>query len=341
MTFAQRNPQALAALLENVDSASITDETLRGTIDKVKSQPRESLGAGLKIEQNLRAQGTSIGAVMQLADSPQGLVDLLLDSKQRNALFKGNADLIGEAMFGYEKQAAEALPGITDPAQRSAAEAQLNFFRFLNTSAKQSEGPKQAVNVRAIYTLFEEIDGSAFSKSDPANTRKVLTGMLGMITGDKESAKLLTADNVSSFFANEKNAAAFSKFFATINPGRLSATSGNNLRGLVNELKKHWGNRQHGIADILDDRDSVVTMMELAKKPPQPFQSYAGDWGLPMVLNWAGTEFFWNIHGATKDMAENRESIEAITAALRNAGVQSGGAAAPTARPKGQSATVQ
>ncbi len=341
LKFAQRDPAALATLLEGTDEAAITDPDLKKQVDTVKSQPKESLGAGMQIEANLNARGTSIGAVMTLVQTPSTLVKTMLNGSERDTIFEGNVDLIGNAMGGYEKQQAAELAKLTDPAARNAAEAQLSFYRFLNTGQKDAQGVNHAVNVAAIRDLFKAIESSPANKADPKRTEDVLVGMFGMLTGNEKDAKRLTADNVSTFFADEANARAFGTFFKTIKTGRLPSDKGKDLRGFVNALKNNWGDRTHGLNDVFDDRASVAKVLELVQNPPSAWPSFPGDWGLPEMINGAGTWFFWNVSGATKDMAENRGSIESISTALRNAGVNTDSASKPAKRAPAQTPTLQ
>lgn len=316
MKFAQRDPGALAALLDGVDTTKDMDEAQRTQIESAKQQPKASLGPIMKIDANLRKHGTSIGAVAQAADSPEALVNMLLDRTQRTALFAGNAELIGQAMRGYEKQTQAALPALTNPAERSAAEAQLNFFRFMNTGSPDAQGTWRATNVRAINTLFTQIEGSAFSASHPKATRQVLTGMLELMTGNPGASKKLDSNLVAAFFADEKNAAAFGQFLATINPGRLPSTEGNDVRGLATALKKHWGTKDKGLRDILDSPSAVAFLLSGAGGSPIIINELSGvsRWIADAGNGWFGTP--------PVDIGDNLSTLGAIQQALISAGVE-------------------
>lgn len=333
--FGQRNPAALADLLAGIDTSAIADDKMKADLEAAKAVPKESLDSAMKLEERLTERGTSIGAVVKMADSPESLVKFMLDDTQRGNLFNGNTGLIAQTIAGYEKELAAKLPGIKDPAKRDEAETTLNFYRFLNTGEKG-----KAVNIEAIHELFRAVDGSAYSKANPKRTENVLVGMFGMLTGDEAAAKKMHAAEVAQFFADPTNAQAFTRFFNKINPNRLSNGKGENLRGFVAALKKHWGDRTHGLADVFDDQQSITKILELVQNPPQAWTSFPGDWGIPNMVNKAGEWVFWNVSGATKDMADNRDSIEAISTALRDAGVSSNGAAKPAKRATGNATAI-
>lgn len=300
VNFAAKNPGAVDQLLGHIEEGKLTDPELRTTVQGLKNLTPGARRAGLAVEANLRQAGTSTDEIFGAFGTVDGIAAMMLNRDMR-AKLAPNIDNIGRLAW----------------AQAPKVEGDMRaLYQFLGT-ARTENGVKHAVNIEAMVGLFNDLGSNPGNQgAHEGRTRAVVTGMLGLMTGDQKAANRLNADNISQFFGDPKNVQAFAKFFKTLNPGMLPQDKGHDLRGLVTTLKANWP----AMADILDDKASVQALLEKARDPKSGSAR-------PISEMWGVTKFLvtktsvGRLYDVTQDIADNFEALGKLQKALSDAGV--------------------
>lgn len=281
-------------LFQGVDLNQIPAR-IRPQIQMVVENP-ELARAGQAIERDLAARGTSIAQIQAQMVDAQG--NLSMPQVVAFMLNGANRDIMRPHTEAI-RQLAET--GARDTTRNYTAE-QRAAMTFMATNAG---GP---VNVNALLSMFDTIGRNPYNNSSPAAGQRahaVITGMMGIITGDENLVGLLNADNVSQFFSDpqRQNAAAFGRMLNSLNTDALTPA----MRTAVANLRSHWGNASSGLVDVLDDRASVQYMLENRNTQ----QSSMTSW---MPYSWQAA--LGGIVGVPDDIRQNLEHLDVVRQAL-------------------------
>lgn len=275
-----------------------------------------------RVENHFAAQGASFMPLIQDLTRPQAgnkpassatmadrVVDLMLDPQKRGLFMDG----------GVTRELATI---ITEESNKpTVAAAQRPYMRFLG----HVEGG-QAWNLNLTLKLAQRVGDNPANRQNPHATRNVLSGLIGLMTGDTKLAARLRTDQLAAFMKAPGNAETIGAYLRSLKVDDLPPEQ----QKAVRTLAQHWGNANEGLAEVLADDASIRTIVALTRNPPAAMGA-PGDWGLGSIVTGIGKGIFWNISGATSVMAENRAHLEAMMtlgSELRQAGVGAGGGAA-------------
>lgn len=308
------NPAALRALLDPVNLESITDPRLREQVQGLKTLVANptTMGVALDIDNSLRERGSSLDTILPQVSTVNGMVTFMLNPQNRDVIrpHRGRLGVMAEQM-------ANSLENTPQNA------SQRMFLNFIGTRQRINGQPDQAVNVTALVNFFDRIGGNAHNQGANAErTRTVLAGMLGMMTGDNEAAAGLTPQNMAQFFANDGNAEAFRLLLSEMRETHLP----DNLKNLVGGLREHWGTRQGGIVDVLDDSQNITYLLQQMRNPtPRGLvQRVVGDEGMAWLSSSLPTAATW-VSDAPYDVAENADHLLALRNLLQAGGFTANG----------------
>ena len=294
---------ALAQIVREIDLNKIPDGAAKEAITAMKANP-EAAGSMKRVGTQLQEKGLNPATLMGDLNTLDKQVKFLLTPANREALRPVIGDIAGLArsMAGAE----------TDPDKKL-------FLGFMGTHARTADGKVSAVNARATLALFDTLGSRGNLGNNTPQTFNVITGMMGLITGDKETAARLTPENMSRFFSNRENANAFGQFLKSINNAALKPEQ----RQVLAALRTHWGNNDHGIVDLLDDAATLRVLFkardEGGKSSTTVLDEMNGFTTWLARKTWVG-----NMYDVTQDMADNWDSLASLQRALINAGVVEG-----------------
>lgn len=130
------------------------------------------------------------------------------------------------------------------------------------------------VNVAAIFGMLRTVVRSPANQgNNAARAQRVMTGLLGALSGDAAAANTLTTEDVVGFFREPVNRQAFGEMLRRIDPSALDPQS----QRIVRALAQNWGTGtdvMDGLAEALTDTNVagrlVSGIKEFARNPNAP-----------------------------------------------------------------------
>ena len=320
----------VARLLQGVALDKITDAALReqlsGMVALANRNPN-AIASAVAIERDFQQRGgTSLSDLQGHVTSMPAMVGFLLNGDNRRLI----EPHIGKFATILETQAAtlpDRLPNGQPNTQKLALE-------FLSTSAVNAHGGRQAVNLRAIHQFFQTVGSVPANQHDGAGTHATLSGMLSLMTskpGTPEQTRalsMLDAKKVATFFHEPRNAQAFAQLLVDLRETELPVP----YQRVIRDLRAHWGNADHGLAEIMGDEKSVAFFLKSLRNPsaaPMEMLDEMSGVRSTMARYMVPTRF----SGVTQNMADNWNDMAAIQRSLVANGLVEQPAAQPAPSP--------
>ncbi len=226
----------------------------------------------------------------------------------------------GEGDEKITKQAMAAVRQLVNDPEKLATllddKHKANTYALLETL---SPVPLKAGALGKFIDATAKRDG----KVDPAFVQ-----LLNTLLTDGSLSDRIKPQEVSTFFSRKGNAEAFGTLLKSVDEGKLTGKH----RELLDTLRKHWGNLNDGLAEVVADKASLQFLLTMSSKPETTVGKIAGM--VPDSIKTAiGQTLPAGVTGLPDKVGENAGHLLLVQQAFKDAGVEMGGTAAAPKRP--------
>lgn len=174
------------------------------------------------------------------------------------------------------------------------------------------------------------IDATAFhnGKIDPAFVKLLNSALTeGSLTDRIKPAE------IAAFFSRPGNTEAFGALLKSVDDAKLDPK----MREAIAALRKNWGNKNEGLAEVVADKASLQYLLEMGAKPPSTKDKLIG-----MVPDSVKTTLGKVMPESVlpAKVGENVAQLLTVQAAFKDAGVEMGGGQAAAPKRAGNSAAA-